>query len=276
MLNGTQITLQEVDDDYKAFLDKFKPKKTTDDCYTPDNVYKAVLDWVVAEYGIRPEDAVRPFWPGGDYERYEYPEGCVVVDNPPFSLISSICKRYAQNGIKFFLFAPYLTNFSSQTKGVTHIITDIDVMYENGATVNTAFLTNLQPGIEIRTAPTLRQAIKDADRANRKEAKRELPKYSYPPQVVTATMIGYLSKYGQNFQIRSDECHFVRQLESQRATGKTLFGSGYLISERVAAEKAAAEKAAAEKAAATRWPLSKSELALIKSLEPEGYNPYQE
>ena len=271
MLNGTQITLQEVDDDYRAFVDKFKPKKTTDDCYTPDNVYKAVLDWVEAEYGIAAEDAVRPFWPGGDYERYKYPPGCVVVDNPPFSMISAICKRYVQNSIKFFLFAPYLTNFSSQTKGVTHIITDIDVMYENGAIVNTAFLTNLQPGIEIRTAPTLRQAIKDADRANRKEAKRELPKYSYPPQVVTAAMIGYLSKYGQDFRIRSEECHFIRQLESQKKTGKCLFGSGYLIS-----EKAAAEKAAAEKAAAIRWPLSEGELALIKSLEPEGYNPYQE
>ena len=266
MLDNVQMTLQEVDDEYKAFLDKFKPKKTTDDCYTPDNVYTAVLDWVVAEYGIDRDNVIRPFWPGGDYEREEYPEGCTVVDNPPFSMISAICKRYQNNGIKFFLFAPYLTNFSSQTKGITHVICDIDVLYENGATVNTAFITNLQPGIEVRTAPTLRKVIYEADRANRKEAKRELPKYSYPPNVITATMIGYLSKYGQAFELSSKECYFIRQLESQKASGKVLFGSGYLIS----------EKAAAEKAAATQWQLSERELAIIKSLEPEGYNPYQE
>ena len=129
MLNGTQITLQEVDDDYRAFVDKFKPKKTTDDCYTPDNVYKAVLDWVVNEYGIAAEDAVRPFWPGGDYERYEYPPDCVVVDNPPFSIIAEIVNNYNAAGIKYFLFAPYLTNFTAREK-TSHIITGTNITYE--------------------------------------------------------------------------------------------------------------------------------------------------
>jgi hypothetical protein len=74
-----QMTLGDVDAGYQAFVDKFKPKKTTDDCYTPEPVYKAVLDWVVNEYGIDPNNIVRPFWPGGDYLREEYPEGCTVV-----------------------------------------------------------------------------------------------------------------------------------------------------------------------------------------------------
>ena len=39
-----QITLADVDPHYQAFVDKFKPKKTTDDCYTPENIYKVVLD----------------------------------------------------------------------------------------------------------------------------------------------------------------------------------------------------------------------------------------
>lgn len=34
---------------YEEFVDKFKPKKTTDDCYTPDAIYKAVKDWAVEE-----------------------------------------------------------------------------------------------------------------------------------------------------------------------------------------------------------------------------------
>ena len=29
-------------DDYKGFVNKFKPKKTTDDCYTPAIVYDAI------------------------------------------------------------------------------------------------------------------------------------------------------------------------------------------------------------------------------------------
>ena len=36
--------------DYDEFVNKFKPKKTTDDCYTPELVYNAVRDWVIEEY----------------------------------------------------------------------------------------------------------------------------------------------------------------------------------------------------------------------------------
>ncbi len=31
---------------YEEFVEKFKPKKTTDDCYTPPIIYDAVLNWV--------------------------------------------------------------------------------------------------------------------------------------------------------------------------------------------------------------------------------------
>ena len=36
---------------YEDFVEKFKTKNT-DDCYTPENIYEAVLNWCVAEYGI--------------------------------------------------------------------------------------------------------------------------------------------------------------------------------------------------------------------------------
>lgn len=41
---------------YKEFVDKFKPKKTTDDCYTPQIVYEAVKGWAVKEqnWGVGP------------------------------------------------------------------------------------------------------------------------------------------------------------------------------------------------------------------------------
>lgn len=78
---------------YKEFVDKFKPKKTTDDCYTPDAIYKAVKDWAIKEMDWG-RTVVRPFWPGGDYENFDYPTGCVVIDNPQFSILSKIVKFY--------------------------------------------------------------------------------------------------------------------------------------------------------------------------------------
>lgn len=56
--------------DYDGFTEKFKPKRTTDDCYTPPEVYEAIKKWVFRECAL-PDDTpiVRPFYPGGDYER---------------------------------------------------------------------------------------------------------------------------------------------------------------------------------------------------------------
>ena len=93
---------------YEEFVEKFKPKKTTDDCYTPPLVYDAVKDWACAEYNIDPKTIVRPFWPDGDYEKFAYPDGCVVLDNPPFSILVKICEFYLDKEISFFLFAPSL------------------------------------------------------------------------------------------------------------------------------------------------------------------------
>lgn len=101
--------------EYKAFVEKFKPKKTTDDCYTPPNIYEAVVDWCEKEYGIDRTKIVRPFYPGGDYEHYPYKEDDVVIDNPPFSILAKIIRFYNENNIKYFLFAPTLTLFSSNS-----------------------------------------------------------------------------------------------------------------------------------------------------------------
>ena len=225
MINGTQLTLADVDDEYKAFVDKFKSKKTTDDCYTPPEIYEAILGWVVKEYGIDREKVVRPFWPGGDYKRFDYPEGCTVVDNPPFSIISQICKTYIASGIRFFLFSPYLTCVGGGTEAC-HIITGGAITYENGAVIGTAFITNLEDGIA-RACPELGKIIKETDERLRKEKTRELPKYSYPDNVLTAAMLGYIAKHGVELKIWNGT--FLRALDDQRAKGKTIFGGGVFI-----------------------------------------------
>lgn len=42
---------EDDNEEYQAFIDKFKVEKTTDDCYTPNEIYEVVADWVVKEYG---------------------------------------------------------------------------------------------------------------------------------------------------------------------------------------------------------------------------------
>lgn len=42
---------------YEEFAEKFKPKKTTDDCYTPPTIYEIVEQWACNEYAAR-KDAI--------------------------------------------------------------------------------------------------------------------------------------------------------------------------------------------------------------------------
>ena len=106
-----------------------------------------------------------------------------------------------------------------------------------------------------------------AEEENRREKVKELPKYSYPDEVLMATNLQRFARYGIDFRVPRASCQIVRTLDSQRPAGKSIYGSGYLLSEKAAAEKAAAEKAAAEKAAALRWALSDREREIIASLE---------
>lgn len=52
---------QEKFTDYAGFVEKFETKKTTDDCYTPANVYEVVANYVAETYGVDRVDMVRPF-----------------------------------------------------------------------------------------------------------------------------------------------------------------------------------------------------------------------
>lgn len=167
---------------YEEFVEKFKPKKTTDDCYTPPGIYAVVRDWACKEYGIDLDKIVRPFYPGGDYEHYDYPEGAVVLDNPPFSILAKITAFYLERGIPFFLFAPSLTCFSARTceERTNHLICDANIVYENGAVVRTSFVTSYGGDVVAQTAPELTRLINEEAKRQLRETVKELPKYSYP------------------------------------------------------------------------------------------------
>ena len=252
------------DEQYRGFVDKFKPKKTTDDCYTPEPVYNTVRDWAIARYGLENRRIIRPFYPGGDYAHASYPDGCVVIDNPPFSILAEIVDFYQSRHIPFFLFAPGLTVLNWATRdGVCAVIAHAAVVYENGASVNTSFLTNLDEN-KIVVSPELHEQVETA--SDQAQAERngaaELPKYDYPIEVATAARLGWLAEHGEAMEIRPESCTHIRWLDTQKEQGKAIFGSGFLLSER-----AAAERAAAERAAATVWTLSDRERKIIGNLK---------
>lgn len=259
----------DLSDEYENFVDKFQTgtTMTTDDCYTPQNIYDAIKVYVMDKYNLTGRKVVRPFYPGGDYQNFTYPKDCVVIDNPPFSILSEIVKWYNENEIDYFLFAPYLTNLNTQE--TNHVVTKGSITYENGADVATAFLTNLGEWF-IESDPKLQKIIDDENQKNLQEDKIKIPNYEYPDEVILSTTIGQLSKHGIEFQLKKEDCYFIRKLEHQKEHDKKLFGGGYLISKEKAEAIAKVKKLA--KAEVYRWELSDNEKAIVERL---GSNDYQ-
>ena len=152
------------------------------------------------------------------------------------------------------------------------------ITYENGARVNTGFVTNLEePGI--RSAATLYHTIKVVNNWNDycNGRRVELPKYEYPPYVATAAILGRLSRNGIPFKATASEIYRVERLDAMKGmkttSGKsnvTIFGDGYLLTEAKAEELAKAKEQL--KPEAITWQLSGREMEIIKNLgkdEPE-------
>lgn len=215
-------------------------------------MYETIKDWACREFGIDPSKVVRPFYPGGDYERFDYSDGKVVVDNPHFSILSKICKFYRDNHVPFFLFAPYLTIFSSASRNGAHMIV-------------TSFVTSFGDDL-IRTAPDLANAIDETVKRVRKEQRRHPPKYAYPSELLTVSRLGKIGRQVE-FRVKASDVAFTRALDSQKAVKKAIYGGGYLLSEAKAAELKAAELKAAEDV--TVWPLSETERRIIENLAQE-------
>ena len=224
---------------YDEFVDKFEQKVTTDDCYTPPEVYDIVRDFVDTKVTpLAGRKIVRPFFPGGDYEDLtQYPKGCVVLDNPPFSLYAKIVRFYLTHGIDFWLFGPNLTLLVADAD-VCFVVANASVVYENGAVVATGFVTNMVPGVRIWVEPTIRERILEVQKNT-----KDLAKYEYPDNCVTSAVLGKLSANGREMKIATNEAQYTRDLDGFAEIGKGLFGGGFILST-AAAERAAAERAA--------------------------------
>lgn len=258
--------------DYDGFVEKFKPKLTTDDCYTPLQIYEIIKTWAVEKYGLQGHTVLRPFKPGGDYEAEEYPEGCVVIDNPPFSILRKIKDFYIARQIDFVLFAPTLTLFSSADNAINYVQVNAPIRYHNGAIVNTSLVTNLGDNL-IETAPDLRRRIVEAQKKSGVKF-NTVAKYVYPEHVISSALLDKYVKHVQPFVLKRSEAYFVRTLDSQRATKKGIYGGGYLISSKAVERlreclQSPLVEGYTDSEHPTKWELSEREKQIIKGLDEQ-------
>ena len=203
---------------YDEFVDKYKLKLTTDDCYTPPKIYSVILDWVKKYYGVN-ERIIRPFNPNDDYKKYDY-SNAVVVDNPPFSKLAEIIDYYLDNNVKFFLFAPGLTCFTYLAKNRKVCILPIHapITYENGARIVTGFVTNLENNAININAELYKLINNFNDCKTRRKVKHSC-------DYICIGNCNKLAKRGVDFKIKSFK-EFVRKKDNYR-----IFGSGALLHE---------------------------------------------
>ena len=150
---------------------------------------------------------------------------------------------------------------------MNHIVCDSNIIYENGANVRTAFVTNLgDPDIVMQTEPELGRRINAAVAALREQTTRQLPKYEYPSHILTAAMAQNYAKYGIRISVRRSDCVKVSSLDAQKERKKGIFGGGLLLSDAAAEENERARIAMEERARATKWALSDREMAIVEQL----------
>ena len=147
-----------------------------------------------------------------------------------------------------------------------HIIASADITYENGATIKTAFVSNMFGDLKIIGDAELHKKFKELQERN----KANLPKYEYPDNIVTVSKIAYCVEKGVSVTIDKKDLKHYRGMDAQKKHGKGIFGSGFLASNKAAAAlsaaQAAAQVAASKKENVIVWELSPRELRIIETL----------
>lgn len=217
---------------YDQFVAKFERKKTTDDCYTPPQVYDAVLAWVLNRWPhIDPGRVKRPFRPDGDYqaEADTYIDGDVVIDNPPFSILAQIRRFYQGRGIPHFLFAPSFSMIQPRNGG-KYVFARATITYHNGAQVATGFVHNL-PGPTITVAPDLHQAIRAAQDSHTSGTRAN--HYTYPREYFNASLLESAALHGIHLTLDDDQVIPTTRLDGMP---RPSFGRAFLVNPQVAAD----------------------------------------
>jgi hypothetical protein len=219
--------------DYESFLAKFADNpKTTDDCFTPKDVYEAVVEYVGTIVDLSDKVILRPFFPGGDYENAVYPENGIVIDNPPFSMFLPIVKFYTARDIPFFLFGPGMTIVWA-SKYCTVLCINNNIVFENGASVACNFASNLFGDIVAMTAPLLSELIAKCKSQNTKQKQSQ---YIYPANMLCVSDLQAICKGGIDFAVKRSETHMIDKMDLHPKKCN-IFGTRFLISDHVVSMK---------------------------------------
>lgn len=180
--------------DWDAYVKKFGDKpRTTDETYTPKNVYEAVYNWVDKHfYSLKGYKVVRPFFPGGNYAKdlKKYTKNTIVLDNPPFSQVSRIMDTYQAKGVKFFLFMSKESICPALARGLGVIYLRPNITYENGAEVATHFVHNLYKQPSLIVSAELDEAILATQ-----EQKKKRKEYKIPPEIICIKTLRHWAKH---------------------------------------------------------------------------------
>ena len=208
---------------------------TPDECYTPPAVYDTVLDYAVERYQLQGKHIVRPFVPGGDYQKYVYDKNDVVVDNPPFSMTTKIVNWYIDHNIPFFLFINglYGVSLSRGLRGkATVIVTNANASFyhePNNKAIKLGFVTNLEPkNIVLRGDATLTNRLIGLVK------KKRLNKLKYPKNILRNSDVLKAIHHGVELKLTTNNCLFANNLDYNKEHKLTdVHGGCYLVDDKL-------------------------------------------
>lgn len=185
---------------------KYNSRKVNDEFITPPEVYEIVKNYFIKEFNIDETKTriIRPFYPGGDFEKEDYSGDCLVLDNPPFSLESVICDYFEERNIKYILFAPTKSLFT-HTGNHGYVELGLPILYSKKPEINTSFITNLCK--DIRTAPSLYYNLREeeAKRLNKKIQ----PKYIYDKKYKRFYDYTVMNKKGIKYSVDNYKMKYI-------------------------------------------------------------------
>lgn len=220
---------------YKYCITNGRNINTLDECYTSPEVYDTVLKYAVERYNLQGKHIVRPFIPGGDYQRYVYDKNDVVIDNPPFSMTTKITKWYINHNIPFFLFinGQYGVSLSRGLRGkATVIATNANASFyhnPNNKLIKLGFVTNLEPkNIIIRGDAAL------TNKLNGLVKKKALNKYKYPENMIRNSDVLTAINRGVELKLTTNNCIFEDRMDYHKEHKLSgVFGGCYLVDDNV-------------------------------------------
>lgn len=242
---AVEIISTESEKMYKYCITNGRNINTADECYTSPEVYDTVLNYAIERYHLQGKHIVRPFIPGGDYQKYVYDKNDVVVDNPPFSMTTKITKWYIEHNIPFFLFinGRYGVSLSRGLHGkATVIATNANALFyhkPNNELIKMGFVTNLEPKDIV-----LRGDVSLTGKLNGLVKKKALNKFKYPKNVIRNSDVLTAINRGVELQLTTNDCLFEDRMDYHKKHKLSgVVGGCYLVGDNVYNEyKAAIEK----------------------------------